>query len=79
MGSLHVYATPVAALSMNARYAIVAGGVALIYLLVNAIVAGYGSGKGYAFFPLFVASVFVGFPIVLLVVTIAAGPRPTQR
>jgi hypothetical protein len=67
-----------AALSIGARDAIIVGGVAVIFLLVNAAVASYGSDRGYPFFPLFVASLFMGFPLVLLVVTIAAGPRPTQ-
>jgi hypothetical protein len=58
----------------NNQTATVIVGIGLLYLLINGFVAGYGHGKGYPFFPLFVASLFLGFPLVLLVITIAAGP-----
>jgi hypothetical protein len=73
---INAYAVPLAALSTEDRTLVAIGGAALVYLIVNAVVAGYGQGKGYPFFPLFVASTFIGFPLVLLVVTIAAGRRP---
>ena len=73
---LNAYAVPLAALSTENRTLIAIGCAALVYLIVAVVVAGYGQGKGYPFFPLFVASMFMGFPLVLLVVTIAAGRRP---
>lgn len=39
----------------------------------------YGRDLGYPFFPLFISAVFLGFPIVLLAVTIGAGPRRAQQ
>jgi hypothetical protein len=62
--------------SDGGRTLAIIGGSVLVYLVINAIVAGYGRGKGYPFLPLFISSVFLGFPVVLLVVTIAAGRRP---
>jgi hypothetical protein len=76
--AINAYITPLAALSTNARIEIGIGAGVLIYVIINALVAGYGRTKGYPFFPLFVASLFIGFPVVLLVVTIAAGRRPQQ-
>jgi hypothetical protein len=46
-----------------------------VWLLFAAGTAEYGRSRGYPFFPLFIASVFLGFPLVLLAVTLAAGPR----
>jgi hypothetical protein len=63
------------ALTTTGNAGIVAGGVVLIWLVLSAMVAAYGSDRGYPFFPLFVSAAFIGFPVVLLVVTIAAGPR----
>ncbi len=34
----------------------------------------YGTGRGFRFWPLFIAAVFLGFPLVLLGITLAAGP-----
>lgn len=48
----------------------------LIWLVACAAVANYGNGKGYPFLPLFIAAVFlgpIGWPLVLLAVTIGAG------
>lgn len=53
---------------------ILAGG--LVWLVLCVAVAAYGNGKGYPFFPLFISGVFlgpIGWPLVLLAVTIAAG------
>lgn len=56
---------------------IVVGSVAA-ELLLSILVALYGRWRGYPFFPLLVCAFFlgpVGWVVVLLVVTIAAGPR----
>jgi hypothetical protein len=47
------------------------------YVVLVTMVASYGNGLGYPFFPLFVCTLLLpfGVPIVLLVVTIGAGPR----
>jgi hypothetical protein len=64
-----------AAISVERSVLAVAVGGVVLYLMFNAFTAGYGRSKGYPFFPLFVSSLFMGFPLVLLVVTIAAGSR----
>jgi hypothetical protein len=74
--AIHAFVIPLAALSSSTRALIVFGGAAVVYVTVNLMVASYGQDKGYPFFPLFAASTFLGFPVVLLVVTIAAGPKP---
>ncbi len=74
-------ATPLAELSTNGRVEVGIGAAILIYVVINAAAALYGQGKGYPFFPLFVAGLFLppfGFAIVLLVVAIAAGRRPRR-
>jgi Na+/H+ antiporter NhaC len=43
------------------------------WLALGTVASLYGWQKGYPFFPLFVASTFLGFPVVLLVVAVAAG------
>lgn len=48
---------------------------ALVWLLLAIGAAGYGYVNGFAFWPLFVAAVFIGFPIVVLGVALAAGVR----
>jgi hypothetical protein len=53
---------------------LIVGGV-VAYALLNVLVALYGRDKGYPFFPIYVASWFLGFPLVLLVVTVAAARR----
>jgi hypothetical protein len=57
--------------------ATIVGAVAL-WLALSVAVALYGNARGYPFFPLFICAAFLGpfgWVIVLLVVTIAAGPR----
>jgi peptidoglycan/LPS O-acetylase OafA/YrhL len=48
---------------------------ALIWTVLAILVAMYATMKGYPGFPIFLAAVFLGFPLVLLAVTVAAGPR----
>jgi hypothetical protein len=47
------------------------------YVVLVTMVASYGNGLGYPFFPLFVCALLLpfGILIVLLAVTIGAGPR----
>ena len=61
------------------QLALILGGLALVYVASSAMVAFYGRQSGYPFFPLFVAAIFLGFPVVLLVITIAAGPVQARR
>lgn len=66
-----------AALTTTARIEIISGAAILVWLVLAVVVADYGRGKGYPFFPLFVSAVFlgpVGWAIVLLAVTVGAGP-----
>ena len=64
-----------AAVTTTARIEIIVGAGLVLWQALAAMAAGYGRGKSYPFFPLFVAAVFLGFPIVLLAVAIGAGPR----
>lgn len=48
---------------------------AVAWLTANLLVASYGRDKGYPFFPIFVSAWFLGFPLVLLVVTIVAARK----
>ena len=72
MGS-SVYA---AVLSSSGIVEVVVAGV-LIWLALAALVAVYGQSRGYPFFPLFVSGLVpgLGWALVLLAVTLAAGPR----
>lgn len=49
---------------------------AAVWVILNAATAFYGKAFGYPFFPLFVAGLVLGFPVVLLVVAIASRHRP---
>jgi hypothetical protein len=68
------------ALTSTARFEIIEAAGVVLWLALAAMVAGYAHGKGYPFFPLFVCSLLPvpGWPLVLFVVTIAAGPRPPR-
>ena len=44
MAAINAYGIPLAALSTNTRDALI-GGAGLVYVIVNTIVAGYGSGR----------------------------------
>jgi hypothetical protein len=68
----------VLALTTSARVGIVIAGGFVIWILLAAAAATYGSAKGYPFFPLFISALFLGplgWALVLLAVTIGAGPR----
>lgn len=65
------------ALSTTGRIEVWVGLGLLVWLVLSACVALYGSSRGYPFFPLFVCGIFLGFPLVLLVVTVA--PRRAER
>lgn len=47
----------------------------VIKTAIDVLVAFYGRDKGYPFFPTFVSSYFLGFPLVLFVVTIVAARK----
>ena len=63
-----------AALSSGSRLAVIAAGAFVIWLIAAFMTATYGTGRGFRFWPLFIAAVFLGFPLVLLGITLAAGP-----
>jgi hypothetical protein len=50
-------------------------GAVVIWLVLAALVAEYGRGKGFPWFPLFICGVFLSWALVLLAVTIGGGPR----
>lgn len=68
-----------AALTPGARVEILIAAGAILWLGFAAMTAGYGREQGYPFVPLFIAAVFLGFPLVLLVVAIAAGPQTPRQ
>lgn len=65
------------ALSTSSGIAVVILAGALIWFASALAVAGYGQSRGYPFLPLFVTGLFpgLGWPLVLLAVTLAAGPH----
>jgi hypothetical protein len=69
----------VAALSTSTRLALIIAAGAVAWLAAAGVVAGYGKGRGYAFTPLFICALFLGFPIVLLGVVVGEGPRTRER
>lgn len=46
--------------------------VAAAWVMLATMTANYGANRGFDFAPLFVCSLFLGFPLVLLAITIAA-------
>jgi hypothetical protein len=64
------------ATTTGASVAVIALGAVLLWLIAAAMVATYGSGKGFPFWPLFLCGAFLGWPLVLLAIVIGAGPRP---
>lgn len=66
-----------AALSTSSRVLILIVAGSLIWLGVAIAVAAYGRSRGYPFFPLFVCGLVpgLGWALVLLGVTLAAGPH----
>lgn len=73
-------ATVPVALTSTARGEIIGVAVFVLWLAVAAMVAGYGHGKGFPFFPLFISAFFLGplWPLVLLGIALAAGPRKRE-
>ena len=69
------------AASATASGVLLAGGVAFvaIWLLLSGAVANYGRRWGYPWLPVFLCALFVGWPVVLLVVTVANGPHLRPR
>ena len=64
----------VLALASGPRVVAIIGGALLVWLVFGGMVAEYGRERGYPWFPLFLSAIFLGFPLVLLVVTIGSGP-----
>lgn len=65
---------PLAALSSNTRLEVAILGAFVIWTVAGGLVATYGQGRGFRFWPLFISAFFLGFPLVLLGVALAAGP-----
>jgi hypothetical protein len=61
------------ALTTATRTALILAGGFVVWGLLAAMVASYGYGKGFSFWPLFLSGVFLGFPVVLLAIAIAVG------
>jgi hypothetical protein len=70
------YCVYAAVLSSSGIVEVVAAGV-LIWLALAALVPLYGQSRGYTFFPLFVSGLVpgLGWALVLLAITVAAGPH----
>jgi hypothetical protein len=51
----------------------VLAGIAVVWIAVSVVGALYPWSKGYPFLPMFIAALFLGFPIVVFVVAIAVG------
>jgi hypothetical protein len=75
-GSITGSSVHAAVLSSSGIVEVVAAGV-LIWLALAAMVALYGQSRGYPFFPLFLSGLVpgLGWALVLLTVTLAAGPH----
>lgn len=68
-----MFALQVAALSTGGHVALFVGAGVAVWFGLAGMTASYGSNRGFAFFPLFVCAIFVGFPVVLLAVPIGDG------
>lgn len=55
---------------------VVAAGIVLLSVLASVWTAKYASRKGFPFAPILVASLFVSFPVVLLIVALAPSRQP---
>jgi hypothetical protein len=63
------------ALSTASRIDLILAGAAVVWTGLAAMAASHGYRKGYPLWPLFISGFFLGFPLVLLAVTIGAGPQ----
>jgi hypothetical protein len=61
------------ALTASARLALILAAAIVVAVALDAMVASYGYGKGFRFWPLFISAIFLGFPLVLLTIAIAGG------
>jgi hypothetical protein len=57
-------------------FVLLVAGIALLSILACLWTAKYASRKGFPFVPILVASLFVSFPIVLLIVALAPSRQP---
>ena len=55
--------------------AIILVAILALKLIIDYLVASYGSDQGFPFVPLFVSSFFLGFPLVLLAIAVGTGRR----
>ena len=53
--------------------------IVVVKVIVDYLVASYGRDEGFPFVAVFVSSFFLGFPLVLLAVAVAGGPRHGAR
>ena len=69
----------VAVISTGNRAAIIIAAGLAIWVGLAGMTASHGNAKGFGFWPLFVCTVFLGFPLVLLGITIGDGIRQGNR
>ena len=74
--NLHLLAI---ATSDSDRATIVLVGAGILWLLCATVTALFGQTRTYPFFPIFLCSLLIPFPIVLLVVTVAGQTHVNSR
>jgi hypothetical protein len=57
-------------------FIILAAGLVLLSIWASVLTAKYASRKGFPFAPILVACLFIGFPVVLLIVALAPSRQP---
>jgi hypothetical protein len=67
--------------AINIGTAIVAGGIGavLIWIICAGAVASHGKDQGYSWGGLFLSALFLGWPLVLLAITIGSGGPHTRE
>jgi hypothetical protein len=58
---------------------LIAVGIVLLSIVACVWTAQYASRKGFPFVPILVASLFISFPVVLLIVALAPARQPPDR
>ena len=67
----------IATITTGDRLLILAGVAVIAWLFQALLVGNYGDARGFRFWPLFLSALFIGFPLVLLAVTIGRGVADT--
>ena len=66
------------AITVTSRVELIALAAFVVWIVLAGAVAEYGHGRGFPWWPLFLCGLFLSWPLVLLAVTIGAGPRKRQ-